>query len=236
MSGMRALAAFVVLTLPAASSARPTVGGDGMQRLDRYDVLVFADPAGGGIDRSKAIGVFDATPDEVFRTVTDYERLAEFAPRVVLSHVIDRSGDERAMVSLAADLPWPVSRAWVQADFQTEKLGGGVYRVRFAQVRGSMRRYFGSLLIEPWSDNKTAVTYEVVAEPVTIAPRSLVNRKLRDAAARYVHALRQRVNDLHKLGRLHPELPPSPSAGSPLAGPREPKIVDEVARTTRPTP
>lgn len=215
-------------------AARPEVGAPGLGRLARYDVLTFFDPAGNGIDKSKAIGVFDATPEEVFRTATDYPRLAEFAPRVisseVSSEVIDRHGDEHALVMLKSDLPWPVSKAWVYADFQHEKLGGEVYRIRFSQVRGSMRRYFGSILIEPWSPQKSAVTYELVAEPDTIAPKRLVNRKLHDAAARYVHALRQRINDLHRLGRLHPLEPPSTDFSPTLAGARKPVVVENVAK------
>src|SRR5262249_61203370 len=131
-----------------------------------------ADAGSGGIDKSKAIGGFDATPDEVFRTATDYERLVEFAPRIVSSKVIDKRGDH-SFVMLASDLPWPVSKAWVYAEFSHEKLGGEVYRIRFWQVRGSMRRYQGEILIEPWSASRqrTAVTYELLPEPHTIAPR-----------------------------------------------------------------
>src|SRR5207302_5169689 len=125
-------------------------------------------PGGGGIEVSRAVGVFDATPDEVFRTATDYAHLAEFAPRVSRSTVLESGNpagpSARALVLLAADLPWPVSNAWVQAQFETEQPGAGVFRVRFWQVRGSMRRYFGSILIEPWQDGRSSVTYEQLAE------------------------------------------------------------------------
>lgn len=220
----------VLISLPAGpAAALPDLDADRLARLGRYDVLSFADPGDNGFDRSHAVGVFDATPDEVFRTATDYERLAEFAPRLVSSRVMDRRGD-RTFVMLASDLPWPVSKAWVYAEFQVERLGGDVYRIKFWQVRGSMRRYCGSMLIEPWAPQKTAVTYDLLVEPDTVALRGLVNRKLRDAAARYVHALRQRINDLHRLGRLHPQQPPTPDLPSALAGSRAPVVIENVAR------
>jgi hypothetical protein len=211
------------------SEARPALDPDGLARLARYDVLSFTAPGGGGVDVSRAVGVFDATPDEVYRTATDYGRLSEFAPRVQSSTVLDRQGEARALVMLVADLPWPVSSAWVQAQFDIERPSSGVFRIRFAQVRGSMRRYFGSILIEPWRDGKSSVTYEQLAEPDTLAPRRLVNGRLRDAAARYVHALRQRVNELHRLGRLHPQQPPTPDLRSALAGTRRTDVVESLA-------
>jgi hypothetical protein len=223
-----------LFALATPAFADPSVDADGSARLGRYDVLTFVDPGGGGIDRSKAIGVFDATPDEVFRTASDYEQLKEFAPRVVSSKVLERHDGGRALVMLSTDLPWPVSKAWVFAEFDEERMNGEVYRIRFFQVRGSMRRYSGSMLIEPWgspSSGKTAVTYEFLAEPDSVAPKGLINRKLRDAAAHYVHALRQRVNDLHRLGRLHPIVPPTPAerdTPSTVAG-RPPVEIEHVA-------
>ena len=210
------------------ASARPNLDTGGLSRLARYDVLSFTDPGGGGIDKSKAIGVFDATPDEVYRTATDYAKLAEFAPRVVGSRIVEQRGESQAFVMLSSDLPWPVSNAWVFAEFHTEKLGNDAYRIRFWQVKGSMRRYSGSILIEPWAPNKSAVTYELLAEPTGIAPKRLVNSKLKDAAARYVHALRQRINDLHRLGRLHPLVAPA-EVPSTLAGSPQPNVVEHVA-------
>src|SRR5437762_13425208 len=92
----------LVLALGGArrSAALPPLDGTGLARLARYDVLGFVTPAPGGIEVSRAVGVFDATPDEVFRTATDYARLAEFAPRVSGSTVVDRQREDRALVLL----------------------------------------------------------------------------------------------------------------------------------------
>jgi hypothetical protein len=90
--------------------------------------------------------------------------------------------------------------------------------VKFEMVRGTLRRYLGSLYIEPWSAGRAAVTYELVAQPEGFAPTSAVNRGVRRSAGKFVHALRQRINELHQLGYLHPEPLPASREPAPLAG------------------
>jgi ribosome-associated toxin RatA of RatAB toxin-antitoxin module len=226
--------ALVAVVAAGNAGAKPALNPEGLSRLGRYDVLTFVDPAGGGINKGKAIGVFDATPDEIFRVVTEYDKYPEFAPRVVSSRVVDRQGDRRAFVMLKTDLPWPVSDAWVYAQFEHEQLSGATYRVRFWQIKGSMKRYSGSIFIEPWctwkGGGKSAVTYELVVEPNSAAPKRFINDRVEVAVSKYVHALRQHINELHRLGLLHPVLPPNPKLISPLVGPRDPVRVDNVAR------
>jgi hypothetical protein len=125
-------------------------------------------------------------------------------PRVRTSRQISGTPDE-AYVEIAADLPWPAGSLWVLARYRYERLPGEIYRVRFDMLRGTMKRYLGSLYIEPWSPGKSAVTYELVAQPGGLAPKSAVNRGVKHSVARFVHALRQHINDLHRLGALQPE-------------------------------
>ncbi len=219
---------------PGAALGRPAVGADGLERLGRRQVLTYTDPGSNGINKGKAIGVFDATPDEVFRVVTDFEHYQDFAPRVVAARVVDRQGPDRALVWLASDLPWPVSKAWVTAQFEYDRIAPDVYRIRFHQLQGSMRRYEGSIYIEPWTKWKnggtSVVTYELLAEPDSMAPRRLINARLEEVVAKYVHFLRQHINELRRAGRLHPELPPDPNLASPLAGSKQPRAVTDVAQ------
>jgi ribosome-associated toxin RatA of RatAB toxin-antitoxin module len=221
MAGARSLGFAVAVTSVVASAsalARPSLDADNLAELDRYVVLSFTDPWQAGIERGKAIGVIDATPEEVFRVATDYSKYKEFMPRVLASSVLWQSLDQ-ALVELVADLPWPASNCTVAARYAVERKPGDIYKVRFDLVHGNMKRYLGSLYIEPFAPGKTAVTYELVAEPDTIAPKSAVNRGIRRSTGNFVHALRQRINELHRLGYLHPE-PVAPRAGerSPLRG------------------
>lgn len=191
------------LLTAAIAQARPSLDAARLAQLGAYDVLVFTDPFLNGLERGKAIGVFDATPEEVFRVASDYAKWKDYLPRVCGSTVISSTATA-SLVKMVADLPWPAGRSQVWARYTAEKLPGNIYRIRFDMVRGSMKRYVGSIYIEPWSPGKAALTYELVAEPDIFAPDSLINRSVRRTASGFVNALRQRINDLHRIGWLHP--------------------------------
>jgi ribosome-associated toxin RatA of RatAB toxin-antitoxin module len=220
MVAIRSLAVGAALLglVAASADARPTLDSARLDELAQYQVLTFTDPFVAGINRGKAIGVVDATPEEVFRVATDYEKYRDFMPRVTGSSVKELSRNE-AVVEITAALRWPAGTATVEARYTNETLPGEIYRVRFDMLRGNLKRYLGSLYIEPFAPGKTAVTYELVAEPDTIAPKSAINHGIVRSVGNFVHALRQRVNDLHRLGHLHPE-PIAPARGehAPLAG------------------
>jgi len=186
--------------------ARPTLDGPRMDQLGKYEVLTFSDPFSGGIDRGKAIGVIDATPEEVFRVATDFARYKEYMPRIAGVDQLRRDEDS-AQVVISAELPWPAGHTWIEASYRFERTSHDIYRIRFDMSRGNMKRYLGSLYIEPWSRTQTAITYELVAEPDIVAPKSIINKGVRRSAGKFIHALRQHINDMHRLGLLHPLLP-----------------------------
>ncbi|HEX2568085.1 MAG TPA: SRPBCC family protein [Polyangia bacterium] len=232
-----AMSAMVLAALLASSraTARPSLAPDQVKGLvDRWEVLSFSDPVGDGIVQGKAIGYFHVPAEQVFRVVTDYQHYPEFAPRISSVQVVDRQGDRRAFVRLQTDLPWPVSDAWVYAQFEHEQLADGGYRIRFWQIKGSMKRYYGTILIEPWvqyddGGGECSVTYELVAEPATsLAPKRYINHKIVDATSKWVHALRLHINQLRAAGRLHPTLRAAPDL-VPLGGARRPVRTEDVA-------
>ena len=214
-----AAGAALFLAVAGTAAARPTLDNSRLDQLSQYEVLTFNDPFRNGIDRGKAIGVIDATSEEVFRVATDYAHYRDFMPKVVESNVKEASRDG-ALVELTAELRWPAGESTVTARYTHERLPGDIYRVRFDMVNGSLKQYVGSLYIEPFAPGKTAVTYELVAEPDTIAPKSAINKGVKRSTSNFVHALRQRINELHRLGYLHPQ--PMPARGgdvqSPLVG------------------
>src|SRR5439155_19346807 len=126
----RTLTLLAALLAPSLAEARPTLDAARMSQLDRYDVLVFSDPHAGGLERGKAIGVFDGTPDEIFRVFTDYAKWQDYLPRVRASTVAAHDTNH-TVVDLTAELPWPAGRNKVTAVYTHEKLGGEVYRIRF---------------------------------------------------------------------------------------------------------
>lgn len=189
--------------LASAALARPVLDPGAMSQLGHYDVLIYSDPHREGLDRGKAIGVIDATPDEVFRVATDYSKYQDFISRIDESRIVGRSGSA-AEVEIVASLPWPVGSSRVRAVYRQEKLPGEIYRVHFDKIDGTMKQYCGAIYIEPFGDGRTAITYELVAEPRGPFARSTINWGIRRTVGKYVHALRQRINDLHVLGVLRP--------------------------------
>jgi ribosome-associated toxin RatA of RatAB toxin-antitoxin module len=211
--------ALLVCALGFPAAARPTLDPGRLDELGRYQVLTFADPFKNGIERGKAIGVIDATPEEVFRVATDYAKYRDFMPRVTGS-TVKESARDHALVEMQAELRWPAGASRVTARYTHERLPGEIYRVRFDMQDGSLKQYLGSLYIEPFAPGKTSVTYELVAEPDTVAPKSAINRGIKRSTGNFVNALRQRINELHRLGYLHPEpiAPQKSDAHSPLVG------------------
>lgn len=208
------LAALLALSAPV--HARPSVSNSDWAKLAQHDVLVFSDAWERGLDKAKAIGVIDFTADEVFRVVTDYARWKDYLPRVRESQVLSASA-QGAIINLIAELPWPAGNAQIEARYTHEKLPGGIYRIRFEMVRGTLRQYLGSLYIEPWIAGKSTLTYEVLAEPDMLAADSTINSSVRKSASGFVHALRSHINNLYRAGALFrrtpaADTPPFPSS------------------------
>src|SRR3954469_17245737 len=139
----RLVAAFA-LAFCGSAQARPQLDSGRMTRLARYDVLAFGDPFKNGFEMGKAIGVFDATPEEVFRVATDYNKWKEYLPRVRSSEVRDKKHDG-ATVEITLDLPWPVGKTVVTAKYHHEKQKGGIYKVSFNKIKGNLKQYLGSM-------------------------------------------------------------------------------------------
>jgi len=197
---------WATLALPLSAHARPSVSSTDWAKLARHDVLVFSDAWENGLEKAKAIGVMDFPAEEVFRVATDYARWKDYLPRVRDSRVLSWSA-QGALVGLLADLPWPAGATYVQARYTHDKLPGGIFRIRFEMVHGSMKQYLGSLYIEPWVQGKSTLTYEIVAEPDVAAPDSTINSSVRKSAGGFVHALRAHINSLYQAGLLYRRTP-----------------------------
>lgn len=188
-----AVLATALLGAPGLGAARPALAPARLQELARYEVLLQSEPAGAGLQRHRVVGLFDATPEEVFRVATSYERYSEYMPRITTSHTLWQ-GEAGSVVLLEADLPWPMADTWVHARFQHELLDGASYRVRFGMLRGNLLRYEGTMLIEPGERGRALVTYELVAQPDSRLPRAWVQGAVGRGALNFVHCLRSRVS------------------------------------------
>lgn len=190
-----------LLLSPASGSALASTAWDASRsaQFARHEVIHLAEPAGGGLLRHRAVALFDYPPEVVFRVATSYDRYVEYMPRITSCHVLSQS-PEQALVAFEADLPWPLANIWVQARYQHDLFSSEDgdrtgYRVRFTMLRGNLLRYEGSLLIEPYGEGRTTVTYELLAEPESKLPRGMVQRLLGRGVSNFVHYLRARVNN-----------------------------------------
>src|SRR3954468_15585241 len=126
MAALRSLigiASLSIVAYAAPAIARPTLDAARLDELAHYQVLTFTDPFRRGLERGKAIGVIDATPEEVFRVATDYAKYRDFMPRVVSSKVKESAADHM-LVELEAELRWPAGSSKVTARYTHEKLPG----------------------------------------------------------------------------------------------------------------
>ena len=226
LPSLLALAALWVVA-PGVARARPALDARQVGQLTRYDVVLFSEPIGSGLIRHRAVGMFNAPPKEVFRVATGYEHYGEYIPRIE-SRVMSRKKDE-AVVRVKADLPWPMRNVWVDARYHSDLLYAETYRVRFGMVGGNMLRYEGSLLIEPFGQGRTTVTYELLAEPNSRLPTAWVQRALGRTAFSFVHYLRSRVGMLQRqaIDAAHrqapvPAVPPAPVAPPASIAPAAP--------------
>jgi hypothetical protein len=71
-------------------------------------------------------------------------------------------------------------------------------------LNGNMKNYTGHALIEPWNKDgtKTLLTYEMLFEPNTAAPDSVISDGVRTAASIMAQKLRLRLMALRKFGKM----------------------------------
>lgn len=203
LSRQLSLAALLALVVAARSAEARDGLVPRLAQLMRYDVIRSSEPAGDGLLRHRAQGVFDAAPEDVFRVVTSYGTYSEYMPRILDSRVAWQGTD--AIVALTADMPWPMPNLWVEARFQHDSPALDRYRVRFSLIRGNVLRYEGSLFIEPcpMDESKSLVTYELVTQLDTGLPRGWLQGMVGRGVYNFVHYVRGRVNLLQRQGVLH---------------------------------
>ncbi|MCS6912750.1 MAG: SRPBCC family protein [Myxococcales bacterium] len=210
--GWLPLLVVVDATLGATAVGHPSLDPQQRELITRYEVVLQSKKIAPGLQRHRAMGLFDAPAGDVFRVATSYERYSEYIPRISASYTVWQ-GTQEAVVVFEADMPWPLVDAWVHVRVQHDHPRRGSYRMRFAMVRGSVHRCEGSLLVEPFGDGRSLVTYELLALPDSLLPHPWVQGIMGRAAVLFVHFLRSRVNRLQQQGLLRSPaaLEPSPT-------------------------
>ena len=205
-SGMPAAALIAGLLLTSASPApaRPKLSAEHIKAIEHGKVLEFSQKVkGSGVMMGKAIGIVEDVPEAVLYVLLAVDKYKHFLPRVTGSRITKRRGwDSYAVIH--TDLPWPVKDVWVYLKLTRTDKPGRVYAIRWWMLNGTMKKYEGSALIEPYSrDGKqTVLTYKLLAEPQTSAPDSMISNGIKRVASTILHRVRLRLKALRKYKKL----------------------------------
>jgi len=168
----------------------PAIAADPAAQLKAGGILSASVPSGGaGVWPARAMALVEAPPEVVQQVLANVADYKAFVPRFISSRQVKPG---RFVVDL--DLPWPVNRTWAYVQVaQSER--AGVRVLQWRMLNGTLKRYEGVAWIQPWG-SKTLLTYQILAEPHTVAPASLINGGLRDAATTVIEAVRKRTAKL----------------------------------------
>lgn len=148
-----------VLALACALAASPTaasVSGESHHPTQLQKVVDIDE----GVVHMAVSGVVAATPEQVWSLLTEYGSLPAYMPGVDSSLVVSSSDTScvvRQVVTTRIVLPWTFR---MDLEFVPDL---GSQRLRFRQVRGSLRGYEGQWEIAPGRTGSTLLRYEARA-------------------------------------------------------------------------
>lgn len=160
------------------------------ERLEAGETLVaMVEVAGAPVREGVARRLLAASPERVFRAITDYAHYAEFMPFVTDSRAV---GDQQWELSL--DLPWPSpdERFLITAESQA---GDGRWTSNWRLVPGSgeVLENRGDWTLEPYGPDRTLVTLRMRSHSGPPIPAGLQERATRDSLPWMLDGLRQHV-------------------------------------------
>jgi uncharacterized protein YndB with AHSA1/START domain len=204
----------VAIVLLAQALFPPTIYGQSadwtltpaeLARLGDGAVLVDGDVAADrptGIVRA-AVQI-KASPERVFRTLTDCVEALRFVPHLRHCAVLDAAPDNSwQVVEQQIDYGWFMPKAYYVFRAEYERFA----RIRFSNVRGDFRENRGTWEFRPTGDGKaTIVTYRVQVVPRFYVPRWMMRMTLKRDLPALMTGLRAQSEAPHAG-------PPGPSAG-----------------------
>jgi ribosome-associated toxin RatA of RatAB toxin-antitoxin module len=142
----------------------------------------------------KAAVQINASPEEIFRTLTDCEQALEFVPHLERCRVLERAPDDSwQVVEQDLDYGWYLPRITVvfRAEYEPFR------RISFRQVRGDLKVNEGAWEL---SSAGQATDSTIAAYSTRIVPRFFVSRRLMQSSLRrdlpaLMRALRARCED-----------------------------------------
>lgn len=160
-----------------------------------------------GADARAAVEV-NATPEQVFRTLTDCSQALHFVPHLKRCTVLETAPDGSWQnVEQQVDYGWLISRATYvfHAEYQQFE------RIRFTNVRGDFHENRGVWTFTALKDGQaTLVTYEARLAPAFYVPRWMMRSMLKRDLPDLMRGLRTRAEGTRSAAATAPPAPPGP--------------------------
>jgi uncharacterized membrane protein len=177
--------------------------------LDRDEILVHLTAVSGtAVKKATAVAVVDASADQVFQVLTDYDSFTQFMPYCKKVQVQKADG-EQSQVRFELDFPWPIGdRYYVLelTDRREQKGDSAVLASRWTYVPGSgnINDTYGSWEVWPYKGGKSFVRYSVFTDPGGRVPGWTANMATNVAVPSVIQGLRDRVRQVSKKESANP--------------------------------
>jgi carbon monoxide dehydrogenase subunit G len=93
------------------------------------------------------------------------------------------------------EVPWPVGNRWyiVKVQWDETQAARHIYTCSWSFIIGSLRENKGEWKVEPFGENRTLLTYQVVTDPGAFAPKFLVDNFTNKTLPQVITGVRRRV-------------------------------------------
>jgi len=130
----------------------------------------ITDPGKGQLKKIVARAYLDATPDQVWKTITRYEKYPQFLPRVASTR-IDRRNQNVTIATMQLDLPFPMNGTWYTNRYVENRAAG---TIDWKMLKGSLKYTVGRWTISPQGKG-TLVQYALQTDPgIPFIPQRLI--------------------------------------------------------------
>lgn len=204
------LASAMALSVPAiCQSADWALSPSQVERVEAGAIIAEGDvaPDRAAADIRAAIKI-RATPEQVFRTITDCSRALRFVPHLKRCAVLDAAPDGHWQnVEQQVDYGWLAPRANYVFHAEYEKFG----RIRFSNLRGDFHENRGLWIFRPLDDGRsTLVTYEARVVPAFYVPRWMMRNMLKRDLPDLMRGLRTHAEAARSTAATNAPIPPGP--------------------------
>jgi hypothetical protein len=205
---MRAHLVFFLLALTVLAakpaSARPTLPSDDVARLEKGEVLEFSRKVPNtSVMMGKAIILVPDNPEAITWVLLEIDKYKAYLPRIKDSRIVKKHGFNTFAVA-ETDLPWPAKDCWAYLKYTRHDKPNRTFEIDWVMLNGNMKNYTGHALIEPWNKEgtKSVLTYEMLFEPITAAPDSIISDGIKQATSIAVQKYKLRLAALRKFGKM----------------------------------